>query len=119
MHKNWMLSAWVNRVILACALIMFLISEVVVIAACLRNGQLVFQARGASQLALNLFLTGIPLAIALGGCARVRRVQLRIAQEVEEASFVWLWRQYLVGTVFTYAVLISVITSVAPAFRPR
>lgn len=121
MDNQWMLSRWVSRVVLACALLMFLASEGVVIAASLGwpNGPAAFAARSMGQLLVNAFLTSIPFVAALWGSMRVNRLRSTLDTQGEEAALVWLWRQYFAGTVFAYIAIISIVTSLAEAFHPR
>lgn len=109
---------WVNRIILGCALLMFLFSEGIVIAASLGwpNHQTAYGTHELLELLVNLFITSIPFVVGIWGCMVVKRVQAKCSVEAEEASFVWLWRQYLTGIVFAYVALTSVVVSLARSF---
>ena len=121
MDNRWMLSDWISHIILVGALVMLLVAEVTVVAATLGwpNGNVVLGTRGIGQLLVNEFLTLIPFVVGIWGCMVVKRLQSKFDAEREKATFVWLWRQYLAGTVFAYAAIISVVMSVAGAFRSR
>jgi len=111
MDNRWISREWVSRVLLACALSMFLFTEAVLIVAALGwpNSHVPLGTREIGHLLVSAFLTIIPLFVGIGGCNVVKRLQSKLEVGREEATFIWLWRQYLVGTVFAYGAIISVV----------
>lgn len=120
MHR-WMAGGWISRIVLACALLMFLVSEGTIIVASLGwpNRRAASATLGISYLLFNVFVTSIPFVIGIWGCIVVKRMQSKSVGQGDEAAFVWLWRQYLAGIVFAYVAIILVVMSLAEAFRPR
>jgi hypothetical protein len=120
-HSKWMLSGWLSRVILACATATFLLTEAVVIVACLglQNGHASSGTRGVGHLLVSAFLTSIPFVVGIRGSMVIKELQSRFGAEREEATFFWLWRQYLTGTIVTYAAIISIVISLTGAFRSK
>lgn len=116
-----MLSSWVSRVILAGAILTFLFTEAVVIVTSLGwpNAHVSLGTREIRQLLVNAFLASIPFFVGIGGCSMIKRLQSKFEAGREEATFVWLWRQYLAGTVFAYGAIIVIVISLAETFRPR
>jgi len=116
-----MLSEWFNQVILAGALLLFLLAEAAVIIASLGwpNGHASLGTRWIVQLLVNAFLTSIPFVAGIGGCNGVNRLRPKFNAEGEIVNFIWLWRQYLAGTVFAYVAIILLVTSLSEAFRPK
>ena len=121
MDNRWTLSGGVSRLIFACALLTFLFTEAVVIVASLGwpNAHVSLGTREIRQLLVNVFLASIPFFVGIGGCGMVKRLQSKFEAGREAATFVWLWRQYLVGTVFAYGAIIVIVMSLAEALRPR
>ncbi len=119
--KDRMENQWVNRIILACALLMFLFCEGIVTAASLGwpNARAMLGARRVEQLLVNVFLVSIPFVVGVWGCARVKRLESETGMENGRRAFTWLWRQYLAGTVVAYVAILSTVMSVADAFRPK
>jgi hypothetical protein len=55
----------------------------------------------------------------MGGCSVVKRLQSKFEAGREEVTFIWLWRQYMVGTVLAYGAIIVIVMSLAESFHPR
>jgi hypothetical protein len=118
-HSKLMISGWLDRVILAGALVMFFLTEAVVIVALLGwpNGHASLGSRGIRQLLVNAFLISIPFVAGIRGSSVVKDLRSRFGAEGEAATFVWLWRQYLAGTICAYAAIIVIVISLTEAFR--
>jgi hypothetical protein len=121
MDNRWMLSGWFSRIISVGALLTFLMTEAVVIVASLGwpNAHVLLGTREICQLLVNAFLASLPFFVGIRGCSVVRRLQSKFEAGREEATFVWLWRQFMAGTVIANGAIIVIVLSLAESFHPR
>ncbi len=111
MHSKWMLSERVSRILLACSLSVFLVGEAVVVVASL--GLPKGPSLGIGRILVNVLLTSIPGLAGIRGYYVVKRLRSNFDAERQEATFVWLSRQFLAVTISAYAVVVSIVASLS------
>ena len=116
MRSGWILSDGVTRILWVGALLVFLLAEAVVIVAGLGLPK-AHASLGIGQLLLTVFLIAIPGLAGIKGYYVAERLRSKFDAEQQDASFVWLSRQFLLATVFAYTAVIFVVISLTEAVR--
>ncbi len=118
MPSKWMHSEWVTHILWAGAVAVFICAEAVVIVACLGLPQ-GRPSLGIGEALMNVFLTSIPGVVAIGGYRVIRRLRSRFDAERQDVTFIWLSRQFLVGAIFAYAAIVSIVISLGEVLHVK
>jgi hypothetical protein len=111
MQNAWLLSKSVTRILWVSAVSVFLVTEAMVVVASLGwpKGN---PSLGAGHVLLNVFLLAIPGLASFRGYSAVKRLRSNFeAEPPQEITFVWLSRQFLVVTIFSYVAIIIIVIS--------
>ena len=71
------------------------------------------------QVILNVFLASIPAVAGFSGYRAIRGLAAKANMAVEDTKFVGLSRQFIIAAIFTYVLVIFVVTSLTDVWHPK
>ena len=106
MSIGWFLSPHVSRFFLWSVILLFLLSEAMVIASALGSNRMNSPSE-IGKLLGSMLVMSVPAAAGIKGYYAARRLEVTLEEERHETTIMWMSRQFLVAAIFGYSAIIS------------
>jgi hypothetical protein len=104
MNREYILKAYITKLMFTGLIVIFLLTEALMITAFARLAE-AYPGIGAVYMWSNLFIASIPCIGGIRGYYAVKQLRSNLDGRREEATVVWLSRQFLATTIFAYAAI--------------